>query len=194
MLRTAFFTLLTLLIAIGGGAGSVWYALGTVGGLGALTVGGWTAYPQAGGGNADPYSKARIAREAELPLGRAEGLAFIAERDSANAPLRRNCTYRVEGNIPQSRFWTLYAAGPGNRALPAVGDRARGASAFEVVRQPDNSVLISISRHPAPLNWLAISGDGPMTLVLTLYDTPVTSNENIGEIELPQVLRVGCDG
>lgn len=194
MLRTAFLTLLTLLIAIGGGAGSVWYALGTIGGLGALTIGGWTAYPQAGTGNADPYSKARIAREAELPLGRAEGLAFTADRDSGNAPLRRDCIYRVEGDIPPARFWTLHAADPGNRALPPVGARAQGVSSVGAMREADNSVVVTVGAKPAPMNWLAIAGEGPMTLVLTLYDTPVTSDESIAEIELPQVLRSACDG
>ncbi|MDP3896196.1 MAG: DUF1214 domain-containing protein [Mesorhizobium sp.] len=194
MLRTAFLTFLTLLIAIGGGAGSVWYALGAIGGLGALHVGGWTAYPQAGTVDADPYSKARVAREAELPLGRAEGLAFVADRDSTNQPLRRDCTYRIEGHIPAARFWTIYAADAGNRALAPVGDRAPGISAFAVVRASDNSVVVTASPRAAPMNWLAISGQGGMSLVLTLYDTPVASNENIAEIDLPQVLRTECDG
>lgn len=193
MLRTALLTLLTLLIAIGGGAASVWYALETSGGLGALTVGGWTAYPQAGTAAADPYSKARVAREAELPLGRAEGLAFSTGRDSANAPLDRNCTYRVEGQIPPARFWTLYAAGPDNAALPPVGTRARAITAEGVVRQPDNAVIVTVGPNPAPMNWLAVSGSGPLQLVLTLYDTPVASNESIADIELPQVLRIACD-
>lgn len=194
MFRHAFLTLVVLLVAIGGGAGSAWYALGEIGGLGALKVGGWTAYPLAGTPDADPYSKARVAREAELPLGRAEGLSFIAERDAANQPLRRECAYRLEGEIPPARFWTLFAAGANEAALQPAGPRAPALSSYGVVRQADNSLVIEASRHASPGNWLAFSGDGPLSLVLTLYDTPIASNENISEIELPRVTRTGCDG
>ena len=82
MLKTAFFTLLSLAIAIGGGGGSVWYALQAQSGVGAISIGQWTAFPEIGTQNADPYSKARVAREGVLALGKAEGLSFIAERDA----------------------------------------------------------------------------------------------------------------
>ena len=79
MLRTVLLTLATLAIAIGGGAASVWYALELQEGVGAVTIGSWTAYPDIGAPDADPYSKARAAREGLLALGRAEGLAFVAD-------------------------------------------------------------------------------------------------------------------
>ncbi|TIX94499.1 MAG: DUF1214 domain-containing protein, partial [Mesorhizobium sp.] len=42
MLKNAFLTLLALAIAIGGGGGSVWYALKTQDGIGAIRIGPWT--------------------------------------------------------------------------------------------------------------------------------------------------------
>ena len=60
MLRNALLILLTLTIAIGGGAASAWYALGSIGALDTILVGGWVAYPDAGTPQADPYAKARI--------------------------------------------------------------------------------------------------------------------------------------
>lgn len=194
MLRQALLIFLTLTIAIGGGAGSVWYALGTVEGLGALTVGGWTSFPDAGTPHADPYSKARVAREADLPLGAAEGLTFSTNIDSGGERLRRECVYRIEGQMPPARFWTLHVpdAAPPPVGSPATRPAALGSNT--VVRESDSSVLIAVSRHPSPGNWLALAGSGPMTFVITLYDTPVASNENIAATELPQVLRIGCDG
>src|SRR5262245_13147218 len=100
MFRTVLLTLATLAIAIGGGAGSVWYALNAQEGVGAVTIGSWTAYPDMGAPDADPYSKARQARLGLLPLGRAEGLAFIATRDAAGAPLSTQCSYLIEGSTP----------------------------------------------------------------------------------------------
>ena len=100
MLKTAFFTLLSLAIAIGGGGGSVWYALQAQSGVGAISIGQWTAFPEIGTPDADPYSKARVAREGVLALGKAEGLSFIAERDAAGDELQRQCDYRIEGSFP----------------------------------------------------------------------------------------------
>jgi hypothetical protein len=48
MLRTILLTALAAAIAIFGGAGSVWYALDAEHGIGALTIGAWTAYPDLG--------------------------------------------------------------------------------------------------------------------------------------------------
>ena len=78
MIQRTVFILIVIAIAIGGGTASVWYVLRAQEGIGALTVGDWTAFPAIGTPEADPYAKARIARDVILPLGRAEGLAFIA--------------------------------------------------------------------------------------------------------------------
>jgi len=110
MLKNAFLMLLSLAIAIGGGGASVWYALKIQDGVGAIRIGQWTAFPDIGTPAADPYSKARVAREGVLALGRAEGLSFVAETDAAGDQLKRECSYRIEGGFPTARFWTLYAA------------------------------------------------------------------------------------
>jgi hypothetical protein len=192
MLKTVFLTLATLLIAIGGGAASVWYALQAQEGIGAVTIGNWTAYPSMGALDADPYSKARAAREGILALGRAEGLAFFSNRDSSGDTLSRKCSYVIEGATPPARFWTFYAADRSLAMLPGQGKRKPAANSVSLLRNPDNSFTMTIGPDATPGNWLSISGDGPMVFVLTFYDTPVSSSAGIAEIELPQVLRTGC--
>ncbi len=192
MIQRTVFILIVIAIAIGGGTASVWYVLRAQEGIGALTVGDWTAFPAIGTPEADPYAKARIARDGILPLGRAEGLAFIAERDSAGNRLRRDCDYRVEGVTPTARFWTLVAADETLAALDH-GGRASAVQSRQILRKADNSFAIAVGPHPAAGNWIRIDGAGPLALVLTLYDTPVTGGSGLGEFELPQVLRAGCD-
>lgn len=194
MLRTVFLILVTLAIAIGGGAASVWYALQAQEGVGAVSVGSWTAYPNMGAPDADPYSKARAAREGLLALGRAEGLIFLATRDASGEPLLRNCSYTIEGSTPPARFWTLYAADRSLRLLDNGGPRKPAIQSLAILRNADNSMLVEISPKATPGNWLAVDGDGPMTLVLTLYDTPVAGTIGAEDVEMPQVLRTGCDG
>src|SRR5690606_28085130 len=123
-----------LTIAIGGGAGSVWYALGAIGGLGAVHAGVWTAFPDAGTPQSDPYSRARVARDAELPLGRAEGLSFVAERDASGERLSFACTYRIEGLVPPARFFTLHAADEAMRPAPGLGARPPGLTTYDLLR------------------------------------------------------------
>ena len=193
MLRDALTILLSSVVAVGGGAASAWYALEASEGVGALTVRGWTAYPDAGSPQADPYSKARVAREADLPLGRAEGIPFTTSRDSGGEPLRRQCSYRIEGEVPPARFWTVHVLTEDASAAAPAG-RGAALSSHALMREADSSFVVVASRHPSPGNWLALDGEGAMRLVLTLYDTPVASNEDIAETELPQVLRISCDG
>lgn len=193
MLKNIFLILIVLVIAIGSGAASVWYALDAEETPGAVTFGSWTTQPEAGTPAANPYARARLAREGMLVLGRTEGLFFVAERDSGGELLRRECTYVVHGNMPPARFWTLYAADASLRVLSSRSPRAPALHSQAVLRQPDNSVAITASPEPAPGNWLAISGQGPMRLLLTLYDTPLTIGTALSDVKLPQVQKVRCD-
>jgi len=193
MLKNIFLVALTLAIAIGGGAASVWYVLNLQNGIGAVTIGDWTAFPDLGTPDTDPYSKARVAREGILTLGRAEGLAFVAEHDSAGAELRRGCSYAVEGTVPPARFWTIYAADDKMNVITGQKERAPALHSYELLRQQDNSVSISVGRHPAPGNWLAVEGSGKMFLVLTLYDTTIASSTGVADLQLPRITKAGCD-
>lgn len=194
MLRTVFLILVTLVIAVGGGAASVWYALQAQEGVGAVTVGSWTAYPNMGAPDADPYSKARSAREGLLALGRAEGIIFIATRDASGDPLSRNCSYAVEGSTPPARFWTLYAADRSLKLLDSGRRRKPAVQSLAILRNADNSFAIEIGPKASPGNWLPVDGTGPMALILTFYDSPVAGTIGVEDVEMPQVLRTGCNG
>ena len=193
MLKNAILTLLSLVIAIGLGGYSVWYALNAQDGVGAIRIGQWTAFPEVGTLAADPYSKARVAREGVLALGRAEGLAFVAERDDAGEPLKRECTYTIEGGYPTARFWTLYAADQSLGVIDTGKARRSALQSYEVLRRPDNSVVISVGNRPAPGNWLLTGGSGKMYFVLTFYDTPIASSTGLSDVTLPRILKAGCN-
>ena len=194
MLRNVFLALIALVIAVGGGTMSAWYAVNRFDGFGALTIGRWTAHPEAGTPLSDPYAKARAAREGAFPLGSTEGLAFYAYSDGQGKTLDRRCSYKVEGNSPNSRFWTLYAADrtlvaldPGQNRLPAIHSR-------QIFRKQDGQFIVNVSAKAQPGNWLAITGRGRMVHVMTLYDTPVGGNSGLVDMKFPSVTRTGCDG
>ena len=160
MLRTVILTLATLLIAIGGGAASVWYALQAQEGIGAVTIGNWTAYPSMGAPDADPYSKARAAREGILALGRAEGLVFFSNRDSSGDTLSRKCSYVIEGATPPARFWTFYAADRSLALLPGKGKRKPAANSLALLRNADNSFTMTSAPTLPPATGSAFPAKG----------------------------------
>lgn len=191
-MKSTFLTALTLAIALAGGAGSVWLALERDFGFGAITIAEWTAFPQHGTPDADPYSRARFSREADLALGRGEGLIFTARHDSEGRALTAECRYTIRGSMPPARFWTLYARDARHHVIEIEGGRQPALHSLALLRGPDNRVTTTVSHHAAPGNWLAIDGSGPFTLVLTLYDTAITSSARIAEVELPEISREGC--
>jgi hypothetical protein len=193
MLKNAILTLLSLAMAIGLGGYSVWYALNAQDGVGAIRIGQWTAFPEIGTQAADPYSKARVAREGVLALGQAEGLAFVAEHDEAGEPLKRECAYTISGGYPTARFWSLYAADQSLGVIDTGKARLAALQSYEVMRQPDNTVVISVGSRPAPGNWLLTSGSGKMYFVLTFYDTPIASSTGLSDVTLPRILKAGCN-
>jgi hypothetical protein len=192
MLKTALLVALAVCIAVAGGGASVWYVLDSRETVGAVTVGGWTTYPDLGTPNADPYMAARLSREGLLVLGRAEGVAFTADRDSSGEPLRLECAYTMEGTTPPARLWTLHAADSDLRPVPAAFGRAGALHSQALLRRSDNSVQMTVSPVPAPGNWLATAGTGPMSLVLVLYDTSVSGQVGLADVALPQILKGDC--
>lgn len=193
MLKNVTMTVLALAIAIVGGAGSVWYMLDAQEGFDAIHIGAWTAFPDIGTPDADPYSKARVARSGVLGLGRAEGLGFVAARDSSGELLKRECAYLIEGDFPPARFWTLYAADQSLDIIATGRPRAAALQAYEILRRPDNSAVISASNRALPGNWLPLSGQGPLYFVLTLYDTPIATSTGLSDVTAPSIRKVGCD-
>ena len=194
MLRLPFLVALALLTAFGLGIGSAVGMLDASSGFGAIRLGPWAAFPEAQTAGADPYARAHRARAGKLLYAAAEGLQFQAEDDDEGNKLSPRCTYAMDGLTPPARFWTLYAADRSLKELPGEGRRHPAAQSLAILRNADNSFVVSVGPDAMPGNWLAVSGRGPMVFVLTLYDTPLSGNIGIDNITLPQVLRVGCRG
>ena len=60
---------IAVVVAVAVGVSSAWYVVERGRVFGAVTVGGWTAWPQEGSADADPYSLATLARTGRVPLG-----------------------------------------------------------------------------------------------------------------------------
>lgn len=185
-------TVAILLIGAGVGLGGTWIAVERGAGFGAVRVGPWVAYPRNGSVEADPYSRAIVARSGGLPLGLGEGLSFTASRDSDGRPLIGSCSYRVMGRVPQTRFWTLTLETTGG-VLVDNPARRYGFTSSEVVRDGRGVFTVAVSPEVQPGNWLPVGRDGRFELVMRLYDTPLSGTSTVIDPgRMPQILQDRC--
>ncbi len=106
-MRLIFITLLALIIATAIGLGATWMTATRGTDFGRLAIGAWVARPKTGTPDVDPYSRATIARNGELPVGAGDGVSFLATTDDHKRPLDGRCDVAVSGVTPAARFWTL---------------------------------------------------------------------------------------
>ncbi len=161
-------------------------------GFGSVQAGAWTAWPKSGLADADPYARAVVSRTGEVPLGQAEGISFLADRDDDGRPLSAQCTYRVSGFVPPARYWTLTLLSP-NGWLVANAANRYGLTSAEIFRQYDGQFQIFVSRTVHAGNWLPTGAPDPFILMFRLYDTSVSATAaGLDKASMPQVTREQC--
>jgi hypothetical protein len=184
--------LVALVLAAAVGIGSTWMTTTRGTELGALTIGAWTARPRTGTTDIDPYSRATITRNGELPIGTGDGIAFTANRDDKKKPLDGRCDVVVSGVTPAARFWTLTLYDSKGR-LVANALQRYGFTSQEIVRGADGGFEIHIASRSRAGNWLPTGGIERYSLMLRLYDTPVgVATRTQRDAPMPQIATVGC--
>ena len=191
-MRLILITLLALLIAAAVGIGATWMTTTRGTELGTLTIGAWTARPRTGTSDVDPYSRATITRNGELPIGTGDGVAFTAARDDRKKPLDGRCDVVVSGGTPAARFWTLTLYDQKGH-LVANSLQRYGFTSQEIVRGADGAFEIRIASRSRSGNWLPTGGIERYELMLRLYDTPVgVATRTQRDAPMPAVATVGC--
>ena len=191
-MRLIFGTLLALCIAAVVGVGITWMTTTRGTEIGTLTIGAWTARPRAGTADIDPYSRATITRNGELPIGAGDGIAFTARADDRNRRLDGRCDVVVSGVTPPARFWTLTLYDSKGH-LVANSLQRYGFTSEEIVRNADGTFEIHIAARARAGNWLPTGGIERYTLMLRLYDTPVgVATRSKRDAPMPTIATVGC--
>ena len=184
--------LLAFVVAALVGLGATWLTLNRGTAFGAISIGAWTAWPKTGTQDADPYSRATIARSGELPVGSGDGVAFLARTDDNGRALDGRCDVIVSGITPQARFWTLTLYDQQGR-LVANSIERYGFTSQEILRRADGSFEIAVAPRARPNNWLPTGGIESYVLMLRLYDTPVgVATRAAREAPMPAVTQRNC--
>jgi len=188
---TAFLVVYALLLALGLGLGSAYWAINGDPPFGSLRLGPWQAWPKLGSPEADPYMRAILARRGDIPLATGEGLGFTARTDSDGMPFDSACTYAVGAVAPVARVWTLTLY-DGDGRLPVTELGRRSFTSAELLRDTQDRFSIVLSRTLQPGNWLELPASGSFAVALRLYDPPGAAGANLEEVDFPVIQRLGC--
>ncbi|MBX4336106.1 DUF1214 domain-containing protein [Bartonella raoultii] len=183
-----FFFILTFSLL--GGVWSVDYTLNFFHNFGRFTIGEWFAYPNVGTINADPYTRARTAKQGNISMGNTEGLVFQIWKDNHGRLLHPNCHYLLKGYIPEARFFTLYTADRFLKPNTSSQDIPFELYTDTLIYESDGSLRVNIAQTPQIGNWLATVGQKEFGLILTLYDTPIISTTALHKLTMPSVEKI----
>ncbi len=192
MFRVPLLVAVVLVIAFAGGISSTLWLLDATVGFGSIRLGAWEAFPDAQTSFADPYAKAHRAKGGKLLYGSAEGLSFQAAADDQGDALNAACDYRLSGQTPIARVWSLYVARPNGQALATSEGRPMALNSWTVLRREDSGFAVDLAREARPGNWLALPPSGGFRLVLTLFDTPTAGSSGLLDLSMPLITRVRC--
>lgn len=177
------------------GLGSAWYMIDTGSALTTNRIGPWTVWHAAGAPQADPYTKAHLARTGSLPITSTSALYYIARLDGEGSALVSACEYVVEGG-PMSAAWWSIAAYEASGGLIANKAKRHSFNSRDIVQRVDGSYRIVLARTARPGNWLPTGDDMELQLILRVFAPRGTAgviNAAAIEQQLPSITKVGCE-
>jgi len=184
---------LLLAVGIALGLASAWWAVKRLDGLAAAAAGGpWRTSTLAGSSSADLHTRAAVAVGGLLALSRKETQYFVARHDSAGAPLRSRCRYRVSGAPPAARWWSVTAYADDLFLFDGVEGRHSLGSSTLALDPARRFAFVSGPSAPQPsgaLPWLPTPGDRGLVLVLRLYQPEATASNELPLIEALEACR-----
>nr|WP_275065145.1 DUF1214 domain-containing protein [Bartonella sp. ML70XJBT] len=169
---------------------SVDYVLNSFPHFGRFTIEKWSAYPQVGTTDMDPYTRARTAKQGIVSLGRTEGIQFQIWQDNQGRPLHPHCHYLLKGSIPETRLFTLYTADKSLKPYTSSKEIPFELHTNAITYEHDGTLRIHISHTPQAGNWLATVSQKEFGLILTLYDTSIISATALQKLTLPSVEQI----
>lgn len=191
-------SLLTLIaafiVALSLGLSSAWHMIANGSPLTTKTIGPWTVWYGAGSPNADPYTKAYLAREGRLPITSTSALYYYARSDETGEPLTSQCDYVIVGVPINAAWWSLAAYDGSGRLIPNKAGR-HAFNRTDIVRSADGRFRIVLASSARDGNWLP-TGDRESLIVLLRIYGPRDFNDTIKgrliEEKLPAINRARC--
>lgn len=179
--------------AVAVGLGSAWWVLKKAPWLNkSLQVGAWKTNLLAGSSDADLYTRASIALNALLALGRDETMYFVATTDDAGKTLRSTCSYRISGVPPQARWWSITAYADDMFLFDAPnGHYSLNGTTAQLDAQGRYALVLSPQAPASGEYWLPMLGDRGAVLTLRLYNPAPALQASPAGLQAPRIERLG---
>ena len=181
----------TIAIGVALGLAATWATAirGTM--SGGVSDGPWSTSLDTGSSESGPYLRARIAVHGLLALSREETVYYSTLRDSGGAELDGNCSYRLEGRDPPTRWWSITAYGDDDFLIPNEGN-LYSISKNSVTRKADGGFAVTLSRAKADDNWIPIAS-GRFNLTIRLYNPGAEVIADPAHVALPSISKETCE-
>jgi hypothetical protein len=185
--------LIVIILGLAGGVGLTAFSIGPGAPFLARQVHGWEFSPRIGSPEIDPYARARLFSEGELPLAAGEGYTLRAHKDVDGAALEQRCHYALSSPFPTARDWTVTLTDSSGRVIPNLSERIAFTSA-EIIRTHEGRFTIEISPDPQAGNWLPTGQkNGHFELVLRFYETPLAATATLLDPRtMPTLRKIAC--
>jgi len=181
-------------IALTVGLGSAWQMIDRGSALSTVSSGPWFSWYAAGMPDADPYTKAHVARSGRLPVVSTTAMRFIAQTDQSGDPLSPGCHYRVTVPEIPALWWSLALNDIAGNPIANAAER-HAVNSDGVVTGLDGVTQIAIAPTARPGYWLPSGGDRELMLVFRVFrpfDTADLASGEMPEAILPRIERLDC--
>lgn len=177
--------------AVALGIGSAWWVLKAAPWMNnSVTVGAWRANLRAGSPDADMYTRASVALNALLALGRDETMYFIATHDDQGRTLQSHCSYRIEGVPPKARWWSVTAYADDLFLFDAANQHYSLNGSTAVLNAQGRFTLTTGPQAWDGSFWLPTPGKSGLVLALRLYNPDPSLQAAPASLQAPAITRV----
>lgn len=186
-----------VLFILGGitiGLFSAWYMIEKGSSLTTTASGSWHLWVHDGDVGADPYTLAHMSRDGRLPMTSSNALYFVATNDSEGEKIAADCDYSILGKPLDSDWWSLALYTKDGQSIQNKSKRS-SINSSSLLRFENGSYEVNLAQKSRPGNWIEITGDEELTLMLRLYGIHVTKDtqrNNSIEQNLPIIRRLDC--
>ena len=189
-MRVALKIVAVLVVGILLGLAATWATVfrGTL--AGGINDGPWRTSLEAGSSQGDIYLRARVAVHGLLALNRSETIYYTTSTDGDGAPLNGQCTYRIEGRDPPTRWWSITAYGADDFLIPNSAG-IYSASMHSVTRDASGKFAVTVSKDRPAGDWIPV-GDGRFNLSIRLYNPNPSVVADPVHVALPTIVKERC--
>ena len=173
---------------------SAWYMIEKGSSLTTSDTGSWKLWMHDGDVGADPYTLAHMSRSGRLPITSSNALYFVAIKDSEDERIAADCDYAVNGKPLDADWWSLAIYSRDGRLINNKSKKPF-VNSSSLLRLGDGGYEINLAQKARQGNWIELTGDEDLVLMLRLYGihaTKDTKRNNAIEQNLPTIRRLDC--